>query len=96
MPVVPYPDALARVRGVLTCYAARPEFLPGSLELEDAARAVARAALRDQVPLAAAVADLGRLAAVTVAADQNAAVKAARAMSRWAAREYEEVMGAAP
>lgn len=91
--VRPYDEALARVREVLAFHRRRPDFLPRSLEMEDAARGVARAALHDGVPVTGALADLGRAVADIIVEDRQAAVRAAQAMARWAAREYRETAG---
>ena len=85
--VPPYDDALAGARVVVTRYANDAGHLPRSLEFEDAARMLARAALRARVPLSTAVTDAGRIVAAAID-DSNAAMKAARAFARWAALEY--------
>jgi hypothetical protein len=91
--VRPYDDALARVREVLAFHRRRPDFLTRSLEMEDAVRGAARAALRDGVPVTSALADLGRAVAEAIPEDRPAAVRAAQVMARWAAREYREAAG---
>jgi hypothetical protein len=40
-----------------------------------------------------ALADLGRAVADIIVEDRQAAVRAAQAMARWAAREYRETAG---
>src|SRR6476659_6019311 len=93
---VPYGDALGAVRTVLQSYAARPDELPRSRELADAACAAARSARQHGVTLASLLADLGRITAETITGDANAAVKAARAIARWADREYSDLTGGGP
>jgi len=93
--VLPYADALASLREVLSFYAGQPTFLPRSIELESAAQAAAHAALRNGVALATLSADLGRLAAEALPNEPNAAVAAGRAMARWAARAFDEAGGVA-
>lgn len=85
-----YAEALARVRETLAFYASRPDFLPHSLELEDCARATAKAARSSGIPISALSADLRQLVADALPAAPEAAIVAVRAMARWAAQEYEE------
>lgn len=92
--IPPYANALASLREVLSFYAGQPSFLPRSIELENATRVAAHAALRNGVALATLCADLGRIAAVGLPREPNAAVAAGRAMGRWAARAFDDAGGA--
>ena len=91
--IAAYHGALTRLREVLGFYVERPRFIPHSAEIEAFTGEVARAARRAGISVDTLSALLGRLAAEIIADDIEGAVKASRAMVRWAAQAYSEATG---
>ena len=91
--IAAYHGALTRPREVLGFYVERLRFIPHSVEIEAITAEVARTARRASISLVTLSSRLRRLAAEIIADDVEAAVKASRAMVRWAAQEYSEPTG---
>jgi hypothetical protein len=83
-----FQTALTRLRDVLAFYRQTPYVAASSMELEDCTRDAARAALAARVPLAAACAELGRVATEALVHDPLAAISLGRVMTRWTAEVY--------
>jgi hypothetical protein len=91
--ITAYHGALTRLRELLGFYVERPRFIPHSREVEAITDEVARAARRAGISIITLSSVLSELAAEILTDDIEAAVKASRAMVRWAAQEYADATG---
>jgi hypothetical protein len=88
--IAAYHEALTPLRELLGFYVERPRFIPHSVEIEAITGEVARAAHPAGISLLTLSSRLGRLAAEIITDDIEGAVRASRAMVRWAAQEYSD------
>ena len=87
-PLSPFDASLARIRAVFARHSNAPSVLTHSVELEDRTRDASRAAVAAEMPLVAACAEFGRVAAEAFPTNRLVAIAIGRTMTRWAAEVY--------